>query len=116
MNGVEVLASNEVIVETLFNWKTFGIAFGGILALGIFVGFIFSIIEDMDWTLLKIGILVGVLFGGIIGTAIGFGCGIPVAYETQYKVTISDDVQMNCFFEKYEVLNQEGKIYTVRER
>ena len=116
MNGVEVLASNEVVVKSLFSWKAFGIAFVVILALGIFVGFIFSIIEDMDWVTLKIGILVGVLFGGLIGTAIGFGCGIPVAYETRYKVTVSDEVQMNCFLEKYEILDQEGKIYTVRER
>lgn len=116
MNGVEVLTSNEVVIETLFNWKTFGIAFGGILALSIFVGFGFSLIDDIDWVGLKIGIIVGLLFGGFLGVAFGFADGIPVAYETRYKVTVSDEVQMNCFFEKYEVLDQEGKIYTVRER
>ena len=37
-------------------------------------------------------------------------------YETQYKVTISDEVKMDEFCEKYEIIEQDGKIYTVRER
>lgn len=34
----------------------------------------------------------------------------------EYKVTIDDSVSMNEFLDKYEILDQEGKIYTVRER
>ena len=38
-------------------------------------------------------------------------------YEyTEYKVTIDDSVSMNEFLDKYEILDQEGKIYTVKER
>ena len=40
----------------------------------------------------------------------------PEKYETQYKVTISDEVSFNEFMDKYEILDQEGKIYTVKER
>lgn len=40
----------------------------------------------------------------------------PSKYETQYKVAVSDEVLMNEFNEKYEIVEQEGKIYTVRER
>jgi Na+/melibiose symporter-like transporter len=36
--------------------------------------------------------------------------------HTRYKVTISDEVSMNDFLERYEIVDQEGKIYTVRER
>ena len=35
--------------------------------------------------------------------------------ETHYQVIIDDSVPMNEFFEKYEVIKQEGKIYTVKE-
>lgn len=35
---------------------------------------------------------------------------------TEYKVTIDDSVSMNEFLDKYEILDQEGKIYTVKER
>ena len=34
----------------------------------------------------------------------------------EYKVTIDDSVSMNEFLGKYEILDQEGKIYTVKER
>lgn len=116
MSGVEILTSNEVVVELLFNWKAFVIAFVTILAFSIFVGFILSIVKDVDWIALKIEIIVGVLLGSFFGTVFGFELGIPVAYETQYKVTVSDEVQMNSFLEKYEILNQEGKIYTVKKK
>lgn len=39
----------------------------------------------------------------------------PTAYETHYKVLISDEVSMNEFLEQYEIIDQEGKIFTVRE-
>lgn len=35
--------------------------------------------------------------------------------HTQYKVTISDDVHLIDFLEKYEILDVEGDIYTIRE-
>ena len=34
----------------------------------------------------------------------------------KYQVTISDEVSLNDFMDKYEILDQEGKIYTVKER
>ena len=34
----------------------------------------------------------------------------------EYKVTIDDSVSMNEFLDKYEIIDQEGKIYTVKER
>ena len=34
----------------------------------------------------------------------------------EYKVTVDDSVSMNEFLNKYEILDQEGKIYTVKER
>lgn len=35
---------------------------------------------------------------------------------TKYQVTISDEVNFNEFSEKYEILDQDDKIYTVKER
>ena len=35
---------------------------------------------------------------------------------TTHRVIVSDDVNMNEFLDKYEILDQEGKIYTVKER
>lgn len=34
----------------------------------------------------------------------------------EYKVTIDDSVPMTEFYQRYEILDQEGKIYTVKEK
>lgn len=45
------------------------------------------------------------------------GCLIPERkYEIHYQVTVDDSVSMNEFQSKYEIIEVEGKIYTVRER
>ena len=40
----------------------------------------------------------------------------PIVYETQYKVLLDESIQLTEFFEKYEILDQDGKIYIIRER
>ena len=45
------------------------------------------------------------------------GCLVPEdKYETHYQVTVDNSVSMNEFQNKYEIIEVEGKIYTVRER
>lgn len=45
------------------------------------------------------------------------GCLIPEdKYETHYQVAVDDSVSINEFQDKYEIIEVEGKIYTVRER
>ena len=44
-------------------------------------------------------------------------CLIPEdKYETCYQVTVDNSVSMNEFQNKYEIIEVEGKIYTVKER
>lgn len=44
-------------------------------------------------------------------------CLIPEdKYETHYQVTVDNSVSMNEFQNKYEIIEVEGKIYTIRER
>lgn len=37
-------------------------------------------------------------------------------YQTRYQVTISDDVNFNEFNSRYEIVKQEGLIYTIVEK
>lgn len=37
-------------------------------------------------------------------------------YQTRYEVTISNDVNFNEFTSKYQVIKQEGLIYTIVEK
>ena len=61
----------------------------------------------------SMGLFVGVVVGFLLSVVVGF---IEIEYYPTYKVTISDEVSMNEFMDKYEILNQDGKIYTVKER
>lgn len=116
MTGIEVLATQEVVTEFTFNWSAFWITFGIIFGISLFVGIIKSLGSD-DWSNSLCGIIVGIIIGLFFGAMVGdVMLHTPTAYETQYKVTVSDEVPMNEFLEKYEIIDQEGKIYTITER
>lgn len=61
--------------------------------------------------------------GGVVAS--GFAAGFLVVIigifieaepdHTRYKITISEDVKLVEFLERYEILDTEGEIYTVRE-
>lgn len=115
MTGVEILAMEEVVVDCVFNWTAglgaLGIVFGFFILIGVIISVVFS-----DWSNVKIGVILGLILGMFSGTIFGIGKQIPTEYETQYKVVISDEVSMSEFTEKYKIIEQEGRIYTVVER
>lgn len=115
MTGVEILATQEVAVEFAYNWLAFFICFGAIFTVFILFGIFMSIRFD-DWKQILVGIIIGTIMGGVFGVACGFGLEIPTEFENRYKVIISDEVSMNDFLDKYEIIDQEGRIYTVREK
>lgn len=115
MNGVEILSSKQVAIDWEYNWNAFWIAFG----IMFFIVMLFCIaqsIDSGDWSYLASGSVIGIIIGVLLSFMIGDMAETPIKYTNQYKVTISDEVSMNEFISKYEIINQEGKIYTVRER
>jgi hypothetical protein len=116
MTGVEILTSAQVAAEWAFSWTAFwiisGLAFGICLIAGIW----YTITDQCDWVIIPALSVTGIIFGSMFGAGVGKVCEIPVAYETQYKVTISDEVSMTEFLERYEVIDQDGKIFTVKEK
>lgn len=115
MAGIEILATQEVATEFVFNWTVFWVLFSVVLGVSTLAGVDIGL-GGYGWSnslaFILIGIMLGLSFGGMVGSL----CGGPTAYETQYKATISDEVSMNEFLEKYEIIDQEGKIYTIREK
>ena len=112
MTGVEILAMEEVATAYAWNWLTYFITVGIVE----FIFIVFALITEKNG-------FEDVLLGAIVGLFVGTLIGIlpakmtkPSEYETQYKVTISDEVPMNAFLERYEIIDQEGKIYTVRDK
>lgn len=106
MNGVIILNSYESLTN-----------FGSILLMSILcVWFLAAAIVAL-FALLKYGcdsqkefaILVACVALSII-----CGCLIPKKeYEIHYQVTVDNSVSMNEFQNKYEIIEVEGKIYTV---
>ena len=109
MNGVIILNSYESLTN-----------FGSILLISILCAWFFAVGIIVLFALLKYGcnswkepafLVICVVL------TIVCGCLIPEdKYETHYQVTVDNSVSMNEFQNKYEIIEVEGKIYTVRER
>ena len=120
MAGIDILATEKVVSEYGYNANCFWIGFFAMVGLGIFISLLILFNENYDITEKAASIIMTLIFL----TAFAYPTGLmtkelsgkPIAYKTRYKVTISDEVKMNEFYEKYKVIDQEGKIYTVEER
>ena len=116
MTGVEILATEEVATAwASWNWKGFLLTIGLCFLVAIVAGILSGATDD--WGLgITIFLVVFIAGGALFGTLVGCTSGEPIEYETRYKVVIDDSVSMNKFSEKYEIIDQDGKIYTIRER
>ena len=76
------------------------------------IGFIIAII-DYESEMIFVGCMLGIFLGIFIGLIFEKDTGKTY---TKYKVTISDEVNFNDFQERYEVISQEDKIYTIKEK
>ena len=106
LQGVEIL-SQKVVTGMTFNF--------GIFIIGVIFTIILAVIVSV---LLSTNSLFNIIC--IIGFIISIVLGVVYANSsesyTQYKVTISDTVNFVEFNEKYEIIFQDGKIYTIKER
>lgn len=116
MSGVEILATEEVAIEWAnWSWEGFLLTVGIVFVVAIIAGLLEGLSDDWERGAI-IFFVVFVTGSALLGTLIGCFSGEPIEYETQYKVVIDDSVPMNEFAEKYEIIDQDGKIYIVREK
>ena len=114
MSGVEILASEQVVAKYGISNTTI---FTAILIIGIaFVLGVLMSIDLLDWGFLLYWMFLGMCFSLLLCSIVQEKTKKPLEYETQYQIIISDEVLMNDFYDKYEIIEQEGKIFTVRER
>ena len=111
MEGIEVLSKTEIldtpgIAVSLFAFSFFAI----IITLSLTILFFYEknkknsiIFVSLSW-LLFIVLLISL-----------YMTDKPTG-EYTYKVTIHDSVSMNEFNERYEIIEVEGKIYTIKEK
>jgi formate/nitrite transporter FocA (FNT family) len=116
MNGVEILNQTTIYETDVYLWIFWVIVSAGFLiSLGVAI---------YNWAQYGFdGVFIAVIF---LVTLLCFWIGllgvVLSAHDTdtvdhiEYQVTVSDDVNFNEFSAKYEILGQEGRIYTVKER
>ena len=111
MTGVEILSSSEVAIGFEFNLQAAIIILFACLILFLVIGF--SIDKD---AVVKVFLPTGLLVGLWAGSIVGASSQIPTGYTMEHKVLISEEASLQDFLEKYELVDQEGKIYTVIEK
>ena len=110
MNGVEILSS-ETIYNTILPEWCIGVGLG-CACIFLILMVVFVVNECGIGVILSfIAIIVSIVVAGL-----GNVTNTNSVHYIEYKVTIDDSVLMNEFLDKYEILDQEGKIYTVKER
>ena len=116
MNGVEILAE-----KIIYQFNPFNIFFllGVALGIPIFIWIIRAAKEQkcLDASLVIMALILVLMIGLVCGVAT---MATPLVDREirymEYQVIIDDSVSMNEFLDKYEILGQNGKIYTVKER
>ena len=117
IDGLELLSETEISTATALNPFAFW-AF----VLVFFIGsVIFCCVELQperigEWVGSIVIVILITLLGSAFGYIIGMSTGEPTDYETHYKVSISDEVSMNEFYNKYEIIEQDGKIFEIKEK
>lgn len=106
MEGVTILSTTTVMLGMSL-WGARILAFGSMLILW------FTNTNDVGEFLgnIAVSIIAGILIFWYLCCV-----AVDTTEVTEYKVIIDDSVQYVEFTEKYEVIDQEGEIYTVRER
>jgi hypothetical protein len=114
MEGVRILAGHAVF-NTTYNWGFNAVG----LVLGLFAIFclVLTIIDLVDG---EDTLVVGAVFVLMLsfGSYFCFATANSekVLSHIEYKVIIEDNVEFNEFLSHYEILEQDGEIYTVKEK
>ena len=106
MEGITILNS-EVIMAS--HWGPIAVFILGIV--GIFFLFFLVLLGFDSDGILNMSIVSACMV--LIGAISSFIIQVP--YYTSYEVILEDSVSMNEFLDRYEILDQRGQIYTVKE-
>ena len=122
MDGVWIINVGHEVGKSNPLYVILGILFGVLAAVHIFaiinvVGLSLDLditndINSMDKLLILL-VIIGGMTGGLIGEILSKRVGIG---DTTYDVLIGDNVSFNEFNKRYEIISQNGNIYTVKEK
>lgn len=107
LEGIEIL--NQTEIKEAPEWLLLMFLISGIMMI-VFLLISMSTGDDITFVFMIISFITFVI-SLILLNFMDFPTG-----KYEYQVTIDDSVSMNEFQEKYEIIDVEGKIYTIREK
>lgn len=116
LEGIEILNKIEIMESPM--WITIAIivcSVGILVGIGMFFADVITDFLDDKWWISALIIVlsyIGVLTMSILDKNL---LTEPTG-QYKYQVTIDDNVSMNEFLEKYEIIEVNGKIYTIKEK
>lgn len=122
MDGIWIINVGHEVGKLNPCYVILGVLLGIFAAIVIFViiGEILEDIFDIDTSDCWISILCVLLivFGGIAGGWTGaiISESLTTTGDTTYDVVVGDNVSFNEFHKQYEIISQNGNIYTVKEK
>ena len=105
MEGITILNSEVLMVP---HWGLSVVIILGLV--GIFLSFFMDVL-DFDFDVVKMLIISASI--ALIGAISLFIFKVP--YYTSYEVILEDSVSINEFLNRYEILDQRGQIYVIKE-
>ena len=111
LNTIE--ASYYVGNKWYFTGSTMAWIMTGIAVAFITIGILSFLVSNYDESAIPTGIVL--IVTGIIFLGGTFNHDVYKNYP-QYQVTITEQTNMKEFYEKYELINQEGLIFTIRDK
>lgn len=117
IKGITVLNTYKIVNpdwhDTMFPSAVF--AFVTIFGIALIIYLLRDPKQMKDAFIPSVFVILFTLFG-MVASIYGFTHLPENKYQTTYEVTIGDDVNFNEFNSKYEVVKQEGLIYTIIEK
>lgn len=114
LDGITLLDTGTKVVSYTWGWSWLGLVLCllGFFALICGILFLNGTADDVGTGFICL-VCACIMFG--LGMAL-FGNARIVKEVPTYKVAIEDSVSMVEFYDRYEILNVQGKIYTIMER
>lgn len=114
MNGIEILNQTEIVQTPL--WAKLLLCIGMIIMV---LSVVISLFAANSYKEVLAMVFLIVALISCIGAIIGLFSTVFITEPTgkyKYDCLISEDVSMTEFYEKYEVIETNGKIWTIKEK
>ena len=116
MEGIKILNQYEIVTDYGFGASIFGITVLVAGVIGLFIGISCQASGHCDEFDAFMILIFSTVIGAFIGIIVCCAVSEPTKTETHYEVWISENANIIEFTDKYEILDQRGQIFVVREK